>query len=102
MTDGFDTPWSPGTIWIDEDGSRLAADLTPGMRVRGRIVLVLDEQRYVLRVFNRNIVMRSALSFERLQEVELLVRQVHPELRLAPVSGGSDHGTPRRRTDLFI
>lgn len=103
MTDRYPPNGTAGTIWLEPDARELAEGLAPGMRIPGRIVLVLEEGRYVLRIRNRNIVMASPLRFQRLQDIELEVRQVHPELRLAPVTGrsGSARGESGR-TDLTV
>lgn len=68
---------------IDGDLSYLKRKLKKESNVTGRIVLCLGENKYLLRIFGYNLVMKSRLSFERFDEVKLKVKQVEPNLVLS-------------------
>ncbi|HQU70664.1 MAG TPA: hypothetical protein PKV71_14175 [Calditrichia bacterium] len=93
---------SPGTFIVDEDASYLVQKLTEGSVVKGRIVLCLGQGKYLLRIYGRNIVMRSDMEFERRQEIELTVKAVRPHLILIPTPPGKNGTLQPGKTDLVI
>lgn len=56
--------------------------LKPGTEVTGRIVDVISENRYLLRIWGYNILTDSQRSFNKFEEVDLKVLQVEPHLVL--------------------
>jgi len=70
------------TIVEDLSVNRLLKRLKRGMRLKSRVVLVLERNHYVLRVQGRNLVMQSNYRFNRLEEVWVQVEQVKPKLLL--------------------
>lgn len=69
--------------FIEDTGvTRLLRRLRKGMRIKSRIVLVLDNKRYLLRIQGRNLLMESNLSFERKEELWIEVLAVRPRLKL--------------------
>lgn len=74
----------PENLVIIEDTGvgRLFDRLQKGMRIKSRIVLVLDKRRYLLRIHGYNLVMESKLNFDRLEEIWIEVQAVQPKLKL--------------------
>ena len=70
------------TIVEDLSVNRLLKRLKRGMKLKSRVVLVLERNHYVLRVQGRNLVMQSNYRFNRLEEVWVQVEQVKPKLLL--------------------
>ena len=68
---------------IDGDLSYLRRKLKKGSNISGRIVLRMENNKYILRIFGYNLVMQSELDFERFDEVELTVNQVSPNFELS-------------------
>lgn len=68
---------------VESDLSGLKRKLKKGERIPARIVLKLNEKKYVLRIFGHNLVMQSEIKFERFDEVELLVEQTSPKLKMS-------------------
>jgi hypothetical protein len=62
------------------DLDNLIRRLKEGMRLKGRIVKCLGDNRYLLRIWGYNILTESEQRFEPLEEVSLTVRQVRPHL----------------------
>ena len=54
--------------------------LEPGMDIEGRIVDVLDQNMFILRIWGHNILTESNHSFQKFSEVILHVRSVEPKL----------------------
>ncbi len=75
---------SPENLNFIEDSAvlRLFRRLRTGMRIKSRIVLVLDKNHYLLRIQGRNLLMKSNLSFKRKEEIWIEVLKVHPKLKL--------------------
>jgi hypothetical protein len=72
---------------IDGDLSYLRRKLKKESSVKGRIVLCLGDNRYLLRIFGYNLVMKTRLNFERFDEVKLIVKQAEPNLILSVATG---------------
>ena len=70
---------------VENNLSGLRRKLKKGARVSSRIVLKLDEYRYVLRIYGINLVMQSKVKFNRFDEVELLVEKTKPKLKMSIV-----------------
>lgn len=72
--------------------SELTNRLAPGMRVSARIVEVLGDSVFVLRVWGYNMISESKYPFRRFDEVELEVKAVEPNLlfELYPLRNNSD------------
>ncbi|MBT7617882.1 MAG: hypothetical protein HN590_11420 [Calditrichaeota bacterium] len=60
--------------------------LEKGMQLSGRILDCADEHQYLLRIWGYNILTESKKSFQRYDEVRLVVREVSPHLILDLVS----------------
>ena len=74
---------SENLLFIEDTGvTRLFRRLRKGMRIKSRIVLVLENNHYLLRIQGRNLLMESRLSFKRKEEIWIEVQAVHPKLRL--------------------
>ncbi len=68
---------------VESDLSGLKRKLKKGAIIPSRIVLKLNENKYVLRIFGHNLVMQSKIKFERFDEVELLVEKTSPKLKMS-------------------
>ena len=69
--------------FIEDPGvNRLLDRLQEGMRIKSRIVFVLDDNRYLLRIHGYNLIMQSKLKFERLEEIMIEVYKTKPKLKL--------------------
>ncbi len=68
--------------YVETDPGPLKKRLNKGDRIKSRIVLILDDERYLLRLFGYNFVMQSQLKFERGEEVMLCVDETDPRLKL--------------------
>lgn len=71
---------------VESDLSKLKRKLIKGAKFSSRIVLKLNNNKYVLRIFGYNLVMQSKINFERFDEVELKVEQLSPKLKLSIIS----------------
>ncbi len=69
-------------VFIDGDLRLLRKRLRKGQIVKGRIVLILAENHYLLRLMGHNLVMRSTFKFKRLQEVFFKVVRISPKIEL--------------------
>ncbi|MEA3286019.1 MAG: hypothetical protein U9Q77_01400 [Candidatus Marinimicrobia bacterium] len=69
--------------------------LQPGMELDGRIVEVLGNHIYILRIWGNNILTESNHTFNKLDEVVLSVRAVKPKLvfNLRPIATGNSKGS---------
>ena len=69
---------------VIEDGSleQLVSHLKPGMIIKAKILLKLDEYNYLLRISNYNLVLESRLAFNRFDEIYILVSAVEPKLMI--------------------
>lgn len=56
-------------------------DYKEGLKVALRIVLKLNEYKYVLRIFGHNLVMQSKKIFIRFDKAELLIEPTSPILK---------------------
>lgn len=84
------------TIFEDLSVNRLFNRLRKGMKLKSRVVLVLENKHYVLRVQGRNLVMKSNYSFNRLEEVWVQVDQVRPKLILRLLKTKSSSSKSKR------
>ena len=74
---------SENLVYIEDTSvARLFKRLHRGMRIKSRIVLVLDGNRYLLRIQGRNMLMQSSLSFKRKEEIWIEVKAIRPKLQL--------------------
>ena len=93
---------------IDGDLSHLRRKLKPGSTVSSRVVIKLNETKYILRIFGYNLVMESKMNFDRFDEVSLVVKQVSPKLVMEIAENqclnkkNKQAGFGRRRTDLLV
>ena len=90
---------------IQDSLDQLLRRLHPGKVVDGRIVDVLDQNRYLLRIWGYNILTESEQKFERREEVKLTVKQVHPHLVLDIQHNNSGANRPQidgNATDIVI
>ncbi len=67
---------------VEGDLTPLLKRLKKGSIVKGRIVQVLAENYYLLRIFGHNLVMKSSLKFNRLQEVSFKVQEAKNKIKL--------------------
>lgn len=68
---------------VENDLSNLKRKLVKGAKFPSRIVLKLNDNKYVLRIFGYNLVMQSKIKFKRFDEVELMVEQSAPKLKMS-------------------
>ncbi|RMH60358.1 MAG: hypothetical protein D6677_13875 [Calditrichaeota bacterium] len=68
--------------YIDNDLSALQDKVARGDILKARIVLDLENGKYVLRFLGYNFIMESKIKFNRFDEVELEVEAVTPRLKL--------------------
>ena len=89
-------------VVIENTGiGRLFDRLQKGMRIKSRIVFVLDKKRYLLRIHGYNLIMESKLNFNRLEEIWIEVQAVRPKLKLRLLK--SEHEkTALGGTDIII
>ncbi len=66
----------------DESLNRMLRKLRKGMRLKTRIILVLGNNRYLLRIYGYNLIMESKLKFNRFDEIHIEIQQVRPKLKL--------------------
>ncbi|WP_456438840.1 hypothetical protein [Caldithrix abyssi] len=69
-------------IVIEGDLGPLRKKLRKGEVIKGRIVLTLSDDHYLLRLMGRNLIMKSRVRFERKQEVYFKVLSVSPKIEL--------------------
>lgn len=69
-------------IVIEGDLKALKNRLQKGRIVKGRIVLIISDKHYLLRLLGRNLIMSSPLRFKRFQEVYFKVIAIHPRIQL--------------------
>jgi len=74
---------------VDDDLSHLKRKLKKGSSVQARVVVRLNENKYVLRIFGYNLVMKSDLEFNQFDEVELVVNDVSPRFCMSVRSKSS-------------
>ncbi len=75
--------------------------LQKGSIVKGRIVLVLSEQHYLLRIWGRNLVMKSPIPFKRSQEVWFRIQENTPKLKLRLIDTQADLITRESRSTIM-
>ncbi len=97
----------PATFIVECNIRQLQERLEKGQMLDGRIVLVLSEHKYLLRILGVNLVMESKLRFKRFDEVKVRVQNVHPKLQLALQYRVSDRGQPGSpdfpgKTDILV
>jgi hypothetical protein len=85
---------------VENDLSGLKRKLKKGTRVPSRIVLKLDEYRYVLRIYGINLVMQSKIRFNRFDEVELLVEKTKPKLKMSIVGKINNPKSTKKTTQM--
>ena len=93
---------------IDGDLSYLKRKLKKGSKVLARIVLRLENNKYILRIFGYNLIMQSKLAFNRFDEVELIVKQVSPNFVMSIAAEYQINkkrkgiGSGSKKMDLFV
>ncbi len=75
---------------IDGDLSPLIRKLQKGSLVNGRIVQVLNENHYLLRIFGYNLIMKSNVRFKRFEEVIFKVVRTEPKIQLRLFDAGRE------------
>jgi len=81
----------------------LMSRLHPGLRVRGRIVDIIDDGKYILRIWGYNLLTASRGRFNRFDEIELVIREVEPHLVLDLHNiGRENHEFKPGRMDLLV
>ena len=97
--------YSKGYI-VKGDLDNLLRRLKKGMQLRGRIVDCLGENKYLLRIWGYNILTESKQSFQRQDEILLIVREVEPRLILDLIpdkqSRGNGVNTNRYQTNILV
>ena len=89
---------------VESDLSGLKRKLKKGTKIQSRIVIKLNKNKYVLRIFGHNLVMESKIKFERFDEAELLVEQTSPKLKMSIVGNINNPKQLKNnsQTDLII
>lgn len=91
---------------IEGDAGRLFNRLQKGQIVSARIVMVITDDRYLLRIQGHNLVMRSKRKFKRQEEVDVVVKATKPYLILDVASSSTKknimHSSNSSRTDIII
>lgn len=81
----------------------LLSRLSTGMTLHGRIVEVLGNNRYILRIWGYNLLTESPKSFRKNDVVEFDVRQLQPRLVLDFSQTRNYNGIhTRQHTDFFV
>jgi len=52
------------------------------MIIEGRIVQILSDNHYLLRIYGHNLIMKSSVKFGRFEEVRLKVLETKPRIQL--------------------
>ncbi|MCK4295357.1 MAG: hypothetical protein KAW56_02255 [Candidatus Marinimicrobia bacterium] len=73
--------WDSNYI-VKEDLDKLLKHLKKGMKVQGRIVDCLGDNRYLLRIRGYNILTYSEQLFQRFDDIQLTVVEVEPHFVL--------------------
>lgn len=90
---------SENLVVVPDPGvSRLLDRLKKGQLIKSRIVLVLEDNRYLLRIHGYNLIMESALKFKRKEEILIEVQQTRPKLKLRLVKKSN----LKSGTDLIV
>ncbi len=74
--------YSENLFIVNGDLEPLLRRLKKGMRIRTRVVWVFGGNRYLLRIHGYNLLMESRMSFNRFEEVDLVISEVRPRLVL--------------------
>ncbi len=69
-------------VIIENDLNPLLKRLKQGSVIKGRIVHILGPHHYLLRILGHNLVMKSDLRFDRLQEVLFRVQEIDAKIKL--------------------
>ncbi len=77
-------------VIVEKDLSPFLKRLQKGEIVKGRIVLVLSKQHYLLRILGHNLVMKSNITFKRSQEVLFKIQETEPKLKLHRIDSHRD------------
>lgn len=94
----MDRPSDSLYVVPDPGVTRLLNRLKTGQRIKSRIVLVMENNRYLLRISGYNLVMESNLRFKRKEEIVIEVQQTRPKLRLRLIK----QGTVNSETEFFV
>lgn len=91
-------------VAVTGDLRDLTRRLRPGMIVEGRIVDVLTEQLYILRIWGYNMVMDSQHLFDRGNEINLAIKAVEPKLVLECLPGTRElsQNSGHRITNILV
>ncbi|MFH1851021.1 MAG: hypothetical protein ABIA75_01610 [Candidatus Neomarinimicrobiota bacterium] len=85
-------------ISVDGDLNDLLKRLEPGMVLNGRIVDCLGDDKYILRIWGYNVLTQSHYSFQRFDEIELVVKKVQPEFELVLQPAGHNRAGKAARS----
>jgi len=88
--------------YVQTDTAHLKRKLKKGAILKGRIVLCLKENRYLLRFLGNNFMMFSPLKFERKDEVRLRVEAVEPKLQFKILAREEKETAPKGKLDITI
>jgi len=68
------------------DLQHLKSRLQKGSVVNGRIIYRLEDDKYILRIFGYNMIMRSDQKYKNFEEIRLKVKQVFPILEFSEIA----------------
>jgi hypothetical protein len=92
--------YEPFMYTVDADISPVLSRLQKGMIIDARIILCLDDDRYLIRISGYNTVMRSKFKYNKRDEIKLKVKATSPRLILQPLEGQKDSASGT--TDLVV
>jgi len=93
----------PAKFIVEANIQNLQDRLKKGQILDGKIVFCMENNLYLLRILGQNLIMESRLSFNRLENVKVQVKELSPKLKLVllhcPDSTASNHD---KQTDITI
>jgi len=95
--------YEPAKFIVEPNIESLRSRLSKNQILKGRIVLCLEGNKYLLRILGQNLIMESKLNFNRLEEVNVMVKKLNPKLELVLLSlKDSNNNDPFTGTDIVI
>ena len=93
---------SMNVLIVEEDLRPLLKRLQKGSIVKGRIVHILSQHHYLLRILGHNLVMKSNLKFNRFQEVLFRIQEIDSRIRLRLIDPQREFFTAESRSKMNL
>ena len=90
------------SFFVKNNLGELKKRLKKGMVLRGRILECAKEYRYILRVWNYNIYTESKKNFEKNDEINLIVKEIEPNLVFDMKKNQKLIEIENKQTDILI